>query len=102
IVANSVKFTEKGRIQLTVKELRRSETEADVRFEDNDTGIGIPPEKQAAIFEPFTQADDSITRVYGGTGLGTTIARQLVGLMSGRIGLESTPGLGSMFWVEVS
>ena len=101
LLANAVKFTEKGQVELRVAELSRSDGEALIRFEVRDTGIGIPPDKQAAIFEPFTQADDSITRVYGGTGLGTTIARQLVTLMAGRIGLESTPGVGSLFWVEI-
>ena len=64
-------------------------------------GIGIPQEKQAIIFEPFTQADNSISRVYGGTGLGTTIAWQLVTLMGGTMGLTSTVGVGSTFWFEV-
>ena len=72
-----------------------------MRIEVRDTGIGIDPSKQAEIFEPFAQADDSITRVYGGTGLGTTIARQLVGLMGGTIGLESQLGQGSVFWLEI-
>ena len=72
-----------------------------LKFSVRDTGIGIPPEAQARIFESFTQADQSTTRRFGGTGLGTTIAKQLVGLMGGRIGLESAVGLGSTFWVEV-
>ena len=81
----------------------QAETEASVRlkFSIRDTGIGIAPEAQAKIFESFTQADQSTTRRFGGTGLGTTIAKQLVRLMGGRIGLESAIGLGSTFWVEI-
>jgi len=100
LLANAVKFTEKGEISLRVK-ATPAPGGALLRVEVQDTGIGIPEHKQAAIFEPFTQADDSVTRVYGGTGLGTTIARHLVMLMHGRIGLSSTVGQGSLFWFEV-
>ena len=101
LLANAVKFTEKGEITLRVRATADGDDRSAVRIEVQDTGIGIPESKQAAIFEPFTQADDSVTRVYGGTGLGTTIARQLVMLMRGRIGLASTVGKGSLFWFEL-
>jgi two-component system sensor histidine kinase RpfC len=103
LLSNAVKFTEKGEITLRVRATPEPGAAAGamVRVEVQDTGIGIPEAKQAAIFEPFTQADDSVTRVYGGTGLGTTIARHLVMLMQGRIGLASTVGQGSLFWFEV-
>ncbi len=99
LVANAVKFTEKGEIVLTVG-LEGDEGErALLRFTVRDTGIGIPKEKLATIFEAFTQADASTTRRYGGTGLGLTISSQLVGLMGGRIWVESQLGKGSSFHV---
>jgi len=101
LLANAVKFTEKGHITLRVRALGSNAGVSIVRFEIEDTGIGIAHEKQAMIFEPFTQADDSITRVYGGTGLGTTIARHLVTLMGGRIDLTSNLGVGTRFWFEI-
>jgi two-component system, sensor histidine kinase RpfC len=101
LLANAVKFTERGEITLRVVAISHGPSEERLRFEVRDTGIGIPQTKLDAIFEPFTQADDSITRVYGGTGLGTSIARQLVTLMGGRIGVSSTVGLGSLFWFEL-
>lgn len=101
LLSNAVKFTEVGEIALRVTATPDGERRSVVRVEVQDTGIGIPEAKQAAIFEPFTQADDSVTRVYGGTGLGTTIARHLVMLMGGRIGLASTVGKGSLFWFEL-
>ncbi len=100
LAGNAVKFTEHGSV--TVHVSSQGETEAGVRlkFSVRDTGIGIAPEAQNRIFESFTQADQSTTRRFGGTGLGTTIAKQLVELMGGRIGLESAVGLGSTFWFE--
>ena len=97
LLGNAVKFTETGTVTLRAKTLEDFGNTTLLRFEVHDTGIGIPKEKQAAIFEPFTQADDSITRKYGGTGLGTTIARHLVGLMGGKIGVESEEGIGTTF-----
>jgi two-component system, sensor histidine kinase RpfC len=101
LLSNAVKFTERGEITLRTSVVANDDAGARVRFEVQDTGIGIPPSKQAEIFDPFTQADDSITRLYGGTGLGTTIARQLVTLMGGTIGMSSAVGVGSLFWFEL-
>ena len=101
LLSNAVKFTESGTVTLRAKAVEHEGTTTLIRFEVHDTGIGIPKEKQAAIFEPFAQADDSITRKYGGTGLGTTIARHLVGLMGGKIGVISEVSAGSMFWFEL-
>lgn len=101
LAGNAIKFTERGSV--TVHVAAQAETEARVRlkFSIRDTGIGIPSEAQARVFESFTQADQSTTRRFGGTGLGTTIAKQLVGLMGGTLGLESAVGLGSTFWFEI-
>jgi two-component system, sensor histidine kinase RpfC len=102
LLSNAVKFTERGEVTLRARAVDRHDGQSKLRLEVEDTGIGIPDDKQAAIFEPFAQANDSITRVYGGTGLGTTIARHLVVLMGGSIGLSSSPGTGSLFWVELA
>ena len=103
LLGNAVKFTDRGRVALRVSELNRDRGEAKcrLRFTVSDTGIGIAPHAQAQIFDAFTQADDSITRRHGGTGLGTAIAKQLTELLGGRIGLRSRPGQGSEFWCEL-
>ena len=103
LLGNAVKFTERGSVSLHVTRVSASADEAPVRlrFSVRDTGIGIAPEHQQRIFESFTQADERVTRRFGGTGLGTTISRQLVELMGGRIGVESAVGLGSTFWFEL-
>jgi two-component system sensor histidine kinase RpfC len=102
LAGNAVKFTQAGTVTVHVSVQAETETNVRVKLSIRDTGVGISQEAQGKIFESFTQADESTTRRFGGTGLGTTIAKQLVGLMGGRIGVESALGLGSTFWVEVA
>ena len=97
LVGNAIKFTEKGEVVVQVSAELVCADFARLRFAVRDTGIGIPREKQARVFEAFSQVDASTTRKFGGTGLGLTIASQLVQLMGGEINLESEPGRGSMF-----
>ena len=98
---NAVKFTSEGEIRLTISALPLSDGALDFTISVADSGIGIPPEIAAKLFDPFTQADSSTTRVYGGTGLGLAICRRLVEQMSGSIWVESEPGKGSNFIVTV-
>jgi PAS domain S-box-containing protein len=102
LCGNAIKFTEKGHVLLDVRALEVDDSTVDVRISIKDTGIGIPPEKQAAIFNKFDQADTTTTRKYGGTGLGLAICKQLVELMGGRIGVDSVPGEGSTFYFTIS
>ncbi len=101
LAGNAVKFTDAGSVTVHVSVQAETESNVRLKFSIRDTGIGIAPEAQSKIFDSFTQADQSTTRRFGGSGLGTTIAKQLVQLMGGRIGLESAIGLGSTFWVEI-
>jgi PAS domain S-box-containing protein len=97
LVGNAVKFTQSGRVDVFVA----TTAAGCVRVEVHDTGVGITAEQQARLFTQFTQADSSTTRRFGGTGLGLVISKRLVELMGGTIGLQSTPGVGSTFWIEV-
>ncbi|MBI2947288.1 MAG: PAS domain S-box protein [Verrucomicrobia bacterium] len=98
LLSNAVKFTEKGEVILRATRETETETHVQIRVAVSDTGIGIPPETQARLFQSFTQADGSTTRRYGGTGLGLAISKQLADRMGGEIGVDSAPGQGSIFW----
>ena len=101
LVGNAVKFTARGGIDVRVRSRRVEASAIRVRFEVQDTGIGIPPAQLSQLFTPFTQADGSISRRFGGTGLGLSICKRLVELMGGEIGVDSVPEQGSTFWVEL-
>ena len=100
-IGNAVKFTERGGIALRARTLEERDGELKVRFEVEDSGIGMSAEQCERLFRPFEQADSSTTRRFGGTGLGLAISRRLAELMGGRIGADSRPGEGSTFWLEV-
>ncbi len=97
LVGNAIKFTHQGEVALSVGLDKKDHDIRVVRFTVSDTGIGIPSEKQKSVFDPFTQADSSTTRTYGGTGLGLTISTRLVSMMGGKMWLESEVGRGSQF-----
>ncbi|GHA73226.1 hybrid sensor histidine kinase/response regulator [Cognatilysobacter bugurensis] len=98
---NAIKFTEEGSVSLTVAAAERTDDTVRLRFSVRDTGIGIPESDHDRIFDAFEQVDNGPTRRFGGTGLGTTIAKTLCQLLGGSIGLEENPGGGSHFWVEL-
>jgi CheY-like chemotaxis protein len=101
LVGNALKFTSQGGVTIAVTCLEDHGAALCLRFTVADSGIGIPPSQQSAIFEAFTQSDSSTTRRYGGTGLGLSIAQQLCHLMGGEIGVDSEVGRGSTFWFTV-
>jgi CheY-like chemotaxis protein len=98
-LGNALKFTEHGTIRLRARTLEETAESILIRFEVEDSGIGIPPETLGRLFTAFEQADNSTTRKYGGTGLGLAITRRLARLMAGETGVISTPGQGSTFWM---
>jgi PAS domain S-box-containing protein len=100
LIGNAMKFTEHGEVRITLEKSAPIGRSVEFTFSVKDTGIGIPPEKLATIFDLFTQADASITRRYGGTGLGLTICQRLIYMMGGRIWVKSTEGKGSTFFVS--
>jgi two-component system sensor histidine kinase RpfC len=101
LLGNAIKFTEKGSVTLSVNRVSGSDLKPRIRFEISDTGIGMSSEAMNKIFDNFTQADSSTNRAFGGTGLGTTISKELVELMGGEIGVESEEKKGSTFWFEL-
>lgn len=98
LLGNAIKFTQKGQIEIYLSHISSNQKEIIIKFEIIDTGIGIPEDLKANLFEKFTQADDSTTRKYGGTGLGMAIAKQLVDTLGGVIGYDSKVNEGSNFW----
>lgn len=101
LAGNAIKFTERGGVSIQVERASEEDEKAELHFSVTDTGIGIPPDKQQHIFHAFAQADSSLTRRFGGTGLGLTVSAQLVEMMGGRIWLESEEGKGSKFHFTV-
>ena len=102
ILDNAIKFTDAGMVSLFVNVVSNAEESMTLRFEVKDTGIGMTPVQIAKIFDPFTQADISTTRRYGGTGLGLTISKNILEMMGSRLEIDSTPGIGSKVWFSVT
>jgi signal transduction histidine kinase/CheY-like chemotaxis protein/HPt (histidine-containing phosphotransfer) domain-containing protein len=101
LISNAIKFTERGSIQLLISRKSESRSQHELRIEVRDTGIGISKQGIQQLFRPFSQADASTTRIYGGTGLGLVICKRIIDLMGGTMGVESEPNRGSTFWINV-
>ena len=101
LLSNAIKFTQTGEVRMTVAQAAASSGRVRLRFTVSDTGVGIPAAARARLFEAFEQADNSLVRRHGGTGLGTTIAKGLTEAMGGSIGFESSEHVGSRFWIEL-
>jgi PAS domain S-box-containing protein len=97
-ISNAIKFTERGKVIIELTKLDETESDIRLRFSVSDTGIGMTPVQLAGLFQPFQQADASISRKFGGTGLGLSICKKMAELMGGEVGAESAPGIGSTFW----
>lgn len=102
LLGNAIKFSERGEVVVTVEQIGDAAGQRQFRLSVRDTGIGIEPRAAEELFRPFVQVDSSSTRRHGGAGLGLALAKELVGLMGGRIGVNSTPGRGSTFWFELT
>ena len=101
LISNAVKFTDHGLVAVSVRRVGETAAQHQLHFEVRDTGVGITPDAQARLFQAFSQADASTTRVYGGTGLGLAICKRIVDLMGGRIQVQSEPGRGATFSFEI-
>jgi PAS domain S-box-containing protein len=101
LLGNALKFTHQGTVEVRTQILNPNAKTRMFRIEVQDSGVGIPKEMESVLFQPFTQADGSMSRKYGGTGLGLTICKKLVEMMGGSIGYESTPGKGTLFWFDL-
>ncbi|MES2692367.1 MAG: ATP-binding protein [Verrucomicrobiota bacterium] len=106
LIGNAIKFTAKGSVEVAVERVTTGAAptaagRCRLRFHVSDTGIGIAPDRMSHLFEPFVQADASVSRRYGGSGLGLSISKRLAQLLGGGIHVESAPGAGSMFTLEI-
>ncbi|MBL8218216.1 MAG: response regulator [Bryobacterales bacterium] len=101
IVNNAIKFTHRGSVRIALLGKEKTDAGCQFRFEVSDTGIGVPEALQTHIFEPFTQADSSLTRRHGGTGIGLAVCKKIVSALGGTVGMRSAEGIGSVFWFQV-